>query len=137
MSLEVEIDHIQGDFRLQAAFTTAGKLTALFGRSGSGKTTLVNAIAGLVRPQQGRIVVDGMVLLDTRAGVCVPGHRRRIGYVFQDGRLFPHLSVRQNLLFGRWFSQAQADAPGFADVVALLGIGHLLARRAGSLSGGE
>ena len=137
MTLEIDIDHLQGEFRLKAAFTVAGKLTALFGRSGSGKTTLVNTIAGLVRPQHGRIMVDGTMLLDTSAGLFVPRHRRRIGYVFQEGRLFPHLDVRQNLLFGRWFARPSGDAPGLAEVVALLGIGHLLARRPGSLSGGE
>jgi molybdate transport system ATP-binding protein len=137
MSLEVEIEHSQGTFRLSASFRSEGRLTALFGRSGSGKTTLVNAIAGLVRPQRGRIAVDGAVLLDTSAGVCVPKHRRRIGYVFQEGRLFPHLTVHQNLLFGRWFSPRKSDAAELDDVVELLGIGQLLARRPGRLSGGE
>ena len=79
-------------------------LTALFGRSGAGKTSVVNAIAGLLRPRRGRIVMDGSVLLDTERGICVPTHLRRVGYVFQEGRLFPHLTVRQNLLFGRWFA---------------------------------
>jgi molybdate transport system ATP-binding protein len=142
MSLEVDIDHRQGAFRLEASFRSSGRLTALFGRSGSGKTTLVNAIAGLVRPARGRIAVDGAVLVDTAAGVAVPTHRRRIGYVFQEGRLFPHLTVRQNLLFGRWLARGRqrGDRKGAADfdtVVALLGIGLLLARRPGALSGGE
>jgi len=100
MSLEVDVTHSQGVFRLTASFRSSGRLTALFGRSGSGKTTLVNAIAGLVRPTRGRIVVDGVTLVDTQAGVFVPKHRRRIGYVFQEGRLFPHLSVRQNRCSG-------------------------------------
>ena len=89
---------------LDARFTSEGRVTALFGRSGAGKTSLVNCLAGLIRPDRGRIVVDGHVLFDDRAGVCVPPHRRRIGYVFQEGRLFPHLTVRQNLLYGRWFT---------------------------------
>src|SRR3954466_10732737 len=105
--LSVAVEHRLGDFRLDAAFESGGGLTALFGRSGSGKTTLVNAIAGLVRPTRGRIVVDGVTLVDTQAGVFLPKHRRRIGYVFQEGRLFPHLSVRQNLLFGRWFAHGR------------------------------
>ena len=139
MSLEVDISHRQGAFHLQASFRSEGRLTALFGRSGSGKTTLVNAIAGLVRPQRGRIAVDGVVLLDTEAGVFVPKHRRQIGYVFQEGRLFPHLSVRQNLQFGRWFAGRRDSMPasGFDAVVDLLGIRDLLKRRPGGLSGGE
>ncbi len=139
MSLEVDISHRQGAFHLQASFRSEGRLTALFGRSGSGKTTLVNAIAGLVRPQRGRIAVDGVVLLDTEAGVFVPKHRRQIGYVFQEGRLFPHLSVKHNLQFGSWFTRGRESmaASGFDAVVDLLGIRDLLKRRPGGLSGGE
>jgi molybdate transport system ATP-binding protein len=138
MSLEVDVEHDQGTFGLRAAFRTRGRLTALFGPSGSGKTTLVNAIAGLVRPRRGRIAVDGAALLDTDAGLVLPPHRRRIGYVFQEGRLFPHLSVRQNLLFGRVFSgRGRTDAIGLDAVVALLGLGPLLGRGPGGLSGGE
>jgi len=139
VSLEVEIDHVQGRFRLKASIRVAGGLTALFGRSGSGKTTLINAVAGLVRPRRGRIVADGAVLLDTQSGVFVPAHRRRIGYVFQEGRLFPHLTVRQNLLFGRWFAGRSGGSRDvdLDAVVALLGLEPLLARRPGGLSGGE
>ncbi|MBO0737806.1 MAG: molybdenum ABC transporter ATP-binding protein, partial [Alphaproteobacteria bacterium] len=111
--------------------------TALFGRSGSGKTSIINAIAGLIRPERGRIVVDGSVLLDTEHGICAPAHRRRIGYVFQEDRLFPHLTVRQNLLFGRWFAGDGPGSPRLDDVVELLGIAPLLDRRPGRLSGGE
>ncbi len=135
--LDVAVTHRLGAFELDAAFTSAGGLTALFGRSGSGKTSLVNAIAGLIRPRRGRIVVDREILTDTARGVFVPRHRRRIGYVFQEGRLFPHLTVRQNLLYGRWFAP-RSETPGEVDqVVGLLGIGHLLGRRPGLLSGGE
>jgi len=137
MGLEVDVAHRQGEFSLEARFSTQGRLTALFGPSGSGKTTLVNIIGGLIRPARGTVVVDGQVLADTRARVFVPTHRRRIGYVFQEGRLLPHLTVRQNLLFGRWFSRGDepgADLPG---VVDLLGLARLLARRPGALSGGE
>src|SRR5216684_3696865 len=102
--LSVAVTHRLGAFTLDAAFDSAGGLTALFGRSGAGKTSLVNAIAGLIRPERGRIVVEGAVLLDTERGIFVPKHRRRLGYVFQESRLFPHLTVRQNLLFGRWFA---------------------------------
>jgi molybdate transport system ATP-binding protein len=135
--LEVDIEHRLGGFALDVHFRSGRGLTALFGRSGAGKTSVVNAIAGLLRPQRGRIAVDGAVLLDTERGVVIPAHRRRIGYVFQEGRLFPHLTVRQNLLFGRWFAPRGETAAGFDDVVDLLGIGPLLARRPGRLSGGE
>lgn len=137
MSLEVDIRHRLGAFVLDAHFRSEGRLTALFGRSGAGKTTLVNAIGGLVRPERGRIAVQGRVLLDTDKGIDVPVHRRRVGYVFQEGRLFPHLTVRQNLLFGRWFTPRRERRADFGRVVDLLGIGHLLGRRPGTLSGGE
>ena len=135
--LEVDIEHLLGAFALDIHFVSGTGLTALFGRSGAGKTSVVNAIAGLIRPERGRICVDGAVLLDSERGIFVPAHRRRIGYVFQEGRLFPHLTVRQNLLFGRWFAPRSEMAAGFDDVVDLLGIGSLLARRPARLSGGE
>ncbi len=135
--LEVDIEHRLGRFALDIHFTSGRGLTALFGRSGAGKTSVVNAIAGLIRPQRGRIALDGAVLLDTQRGIVTPAHRRRIGYVFQEGRLFPHLTVRQNLLFGRWFAPRGEAAVGIDDVVDLLGIGSLLMRRPGRLSGGE
>ncbi len=137
MTLSVDIRHRQGKFILEAAFESAGLLTALFGASGSGKTTLVNLIAGLVRPTAGRIAVDGQVLVDTGTKIFVPPHRRRIGYVFQDARLFPHLTVSQNLRYGRFFTPAGERYAAMASVVDLLGIGHLLDRRPGHLSGGE
>ncbi len=135
--LEVDLQHRLGAFSLDIHFASGRGLTALFGRSGAGKTSIVNAIAGLIRPQRGRIAVDGAVLLDTERGIITPAHRRRIGYVFQEGRLFPHLTVRQNLLFGRWFAPRSETATGFDDVVDLLGIGPLLSRRPAKLSGGE
>ena len=113
MTATVEVRRRLGAFTLDAAFASGGRLTALFGPSGSGKTPLVNLIAGLGRPDAGRIAVDGRVLVDTAAGVFVPAHRRRIGYVFQDARLFPHLTVRQNLRYGRFFTPA---ADRYADV---------------------
>jgi molybdate transport system ATP-binding protein len=136
--VEITVRHRLGSFALDAGFASDGRLTALFGRSGSGKTSLVNILGGLIAPAQGRVVVDGHVLVDTARDVFVPKHRRRIGYVFQEARLFPHLTVRQNLLFGRWFSPASEPASSdLAGVVDLLGIGDLLARRPGALSGGE
>lgn len=136
--VEIAVEHRLGAFELDARFASDGRLTALFGRSGAGKTSLVDIIAGLTRPRRGRVVVDGQVLVDTARDVFEPRHRRRIGYVFQESRLFPHLSVRQNLLFGRWFSPREAGTTSDLDgVLDLLGIEHLLARRPGALSGGE
>jgi molybdate transport system ATP-binding protein len=135
--LEVDIEHRLGAFELDIHFRSGRGLTALFGRSGAGKTSVVNVIAGLVRPQRGRIVVAGSVLIDTERGIRVPAHRRRVGYVFQEDRLFPHLTVRQNLLFGRWFAPRSPPAARLGDVVDLLGIGGLLDRRPARLSGGE
>ena len=135
--LSVAVEHRLGDFRLDAAFESGGGLTALFGRSGSGKTSLVNAIAGLIRPTRGRIVVDGEVLTDTARGVFVPARRRHVGYVFQEGRLFPHLTVRQNLLYGHWFASRRGRNGEVEHVIDLLGIGELLGRRPANLSGGE
>ena len=136
--LEVDIEHNLADFLLDIHFRADRGLIALFGRSGAGKTSVVNAIAGLLRPRRGRIVIDGSVLLDTEQGIYLPTYRRRAGYVFQEGRLFPHLTVRQNLLFGRWFAPArERRAANLDDVVDLLGIAPLLDRRPGRLSGGE
>jgi molybdate transport system ATP-binding protein len=135
--LSVAVRHRFGSFVLDAAFDSAGGLTALFGRSGAGKTSLINAIAGLLRPERGRIIVDGAVLTDTERGVFVPARRRRIGYVFQEGRLFPHLTVRQNLLYGSWFAPKSGAADEVDRVIDLLGIGALLQRRPAHLSGGE
>ncbi|MFN3670907.1 MAG: ATP-binding cassette domain-containing protein, partial [Bosea sp. (in: a-proteobacteria)] len=136
--LQISVRHRLDMVQIEAAFESDGGLTALFGPSGSGKTTLVNIIGGLIEPDHGRVVVDGQVLLDTESGVNLPSHQRRIGYVFQEARLFPHLTVRQNLLFGRWFAPRLAPATTELDAVLdLLGIGHLLARRPAGLSGGE
>jgi molybdate transport system ATP-binding protein len=137
MSVEVDIRHKQGSFALDARFRSEERLTALFGPSGSGKTTLVNLIGGLIHPTKGRIVANGRTLVDTDQGILIPPHRRRVGYVFQEGRLFPHLNVRQNLLFGRWFTPRRERVASFEAVVGLLGIEHLLARRPSTLSGGE
>jgi molybdate transport system ATP-binding protein len=136
MTLSVTLQHNLGAFRLDTQFEAPAGVTALFGRSGSGKSTIVNAVAGLLRPDRGRIVIDGVPVLDTGSGLVQPPHLRRMGYVFQDGRLFPHLTVRQNLLYGRWFAPKGAGAE-LARIVDLLGIGALLDRRPGGLSGGE
>ena len=112
-------------------------LTALFGRSGSGKTTVVNAIAGLVRPDDGVISVNGVCLFDSARGINVPVPQRRVGYVFQDGRLFPHLTVRANLRYGYELAAGHERPIEFDKVVALLGLEALLERRPANLSGGE
>jgi len=136
--LDIAVRRRLGDFLLDASFTSEGRLTALFGASGSGKTSLVNVVSGLIRPEAGHVRIDGETLVDTGHGVFLPKHRRRIGYVFQEARLFPHLTVRQNLLFGHWFVPRGDRRPAELDkVLELLGIGHLLRRRPGALSGGE
>lgn len=137
MTLEVEAKTRLGAFALDAAFTSEQGVTALFGRSGSGKTSMIRIIAGLTRAQNCRIVLDGEVLADTARGVFLPPHKRRFGYVFQEARLFPHIDVRQNLLYGRWFAPKDKAQDNFEQVVDLLGIGDLLSRRPAKLSGGE
>lgn len=137
MTLSVRVRHGFAAFSLDVAFEAPRGITVLFGRSGSGKTTIVNAVAGLLHPREGRIEVDDRILFDSGSGLFLPPHRRRIGYIFQEGRLFPHLTVRQNLRYGTWFAPRRARREDFARVVELLGIGHLLHRRPGSLSGGE
>jgi molybdate transport system ATP-binding protein len=112
-------------------------VVGLFGPSGSGKTSILNVIAGLVRPDEARVVVDGRTLVDTAQRIFVPAHKRRVGYVFQEGRLFPHLSVRQNLTYGRWLTRAAERWSNFDEIVALLGIEPLLHRPPRTLSGGE
>lgn len=133
----VDVALRRGDFALEAAFTAGPGLTALFGRSGSGKTTLIDLIAGLARPDRGRIAVAGHVLVDRRAGIDLPPHRRRVGVVFQDARLFPHLSVAQNLAYGRVFARLPHDRAEFDAMTGMLGIAPLLARQPAGLSGGE
>ncbi|WP_038380237.1 molybdenum ABC transporter ATP-binding protein [Bradyrhizobium elkanii] len=135
--LRVDITKQLGEFSLAASFTSEGRVTGLFGASGSGKTSLINTIAGLLRPDRGSIVIDGEILDDTATGIHVPTWRRRIGYVFQDARLFPHLDVGQNLDYGRRMNGLTEDPAQHRRVVDLLDIGALLDRRPGKLSGGE
>ena len=123
LTLSVDVERRLGAFRVAARFEAGPGITVLFGRSGAGKTSLVDMIAGLLRPDAGRIAVGDAVLFDSAANIDLPPHRRGVGYVFQDSRLFPHLSVRQNLLYGRWFAGfrtgtgrqggAALDAPKF------------------------
>lgn len=135
--LAVQAEKQLGEFSLNVSFTSNTTATALFGPSGAGKTSVINMIAGLVAPERGRIVLDGDVLFDSGTGTNVPAWRRRLGYVFQEGRLFPHFSVKRNLDYGRWISGRARDPKQFSHVIELLDIGHLLDRRPGKLSGGE
>jgi len=138
MTLALDVRHSQSAFTLAAKLEAGRGVLALFGASGSGKTTLINIVAGLIKPTEGQVSLDGLSLTDTRAGIHVPAHRRRMGYVFQDGLLFPHLNVQQNLTYGRWFATGRASADNhFAQVVALLGLDMLLGRAPKTLSGGE
>ena len=135
--LHVDVSRQLGDFSVQAAFASEGRVTGLFGASGAGKTSLINMIAGLLRPDRGTIAIDGDVLDDTDNRIHVPPHHRRIGYVFQDARLFPHLDVRQNLDYGRRMNRLADDPAQRARVTDMLDIGGLMDRRPGRLSGGE
>src|SRR5689334_12301072 len=135
--LRVNISKRLGEFAIDASFASEGRVTGLFGASGADKTSLINMIAGLLRPDRGTIVVDGETLDDTTIKLHIPVHRRRIGYVFQDARLFPHLNVRQNLDYGRRMNRLAEDAAQESRVTELLDIGNLMDRRPGRLSGGE
>jgi len=135
--LDVDVSARRAAFHLDAAFRSDAPIVALFGRSGAGKTTLVHAIAGIVRPERGRIVIGERVLFDSARGIDLPPEKRRVGYVFQDALLFPHLSVRANLAYGEALTPAAERFVDSERVLALLGIGGLLERRPASLSGGE
>jgi molybdate transport system ATP-binding protein len=135
--LSIDVEKRLGDFAMSARFEAAAGVTAVFGPSGSGKTTLVNMIAGLVAPDRGRIVLGDTTLFDSEHGINLPTHRRRIGYVFQEGRLFPHLTVGANLDYGRRMNALAHDEAEMARTVQLLDIAHLVDRRPGKLSGGE
>ncbi|MEI7597902.1 MAG: molybdenum ABC transporter ATP-binding protein [Aestuariivirga sp.] len=137
MSLSIDVRHRLGSFELEAAFASAGGITAVFGASGCGKTSLVNIIAGLIRPDFARISVGDTVLVDTARGIDVPPHQRRIGYVFQEARLFPHMTVESNLAYGEWFTPKAQRYAARTQILDLLGIAHLLKRRPRDLSGGE
>lgn len=133
----VDVTLARGAFQRDVHIRSDERVLALVGESGAGKTSLLYAIAGLLRPQRGRIAVAGRVLFDDGLRIDVPPHRRHIGFVFQDARLFPHLTVRANLLYGQRFARGRTMRFLLDDVVALLGIEALLARRTHGLSGGE
>jgi molybdate transport system ATP-binding protein len=135
--LRVDVTKQFEQLTIEATFDSAGGVTALFGRSGAGKTSIVSMIAGLLRPDRGAIELDGEILDDATAGIHLPAYRRRIGYVFQEARLFPHLSVAENLDYGRRMNSLVRDEAESARVTKLLDLDGLLTRRPGKLSGGE
>ncbi len=136
--LDVHVIRQQGEFRIDASFSARETgVTALFGPSGAGKTSVVDMVSGLVRPDDGHIVVNERILFDAARGIHVPPEKRRMGYIFQDGRLFPHLSVESNLTYGMRLTPPSGRRVPLDAVVDLLGIGHLLHRRPARLSGGE
>ncbi len=136
--LNIHVKRRQGNFSIDAAFQSEEVgVTAIFGSSGTGKTSIINMIAGLSRPDQGRIIAGGRCLFDSAAGVDLSPERRRIGYIFQEGRLFPHLSVQANLTFGMHLTDKKRRYVHFDEVVHLLGLEHLVERRPARLSGGE
>lgn len=135
--LAVDVNKRLGTFGISVGFQTREGVTGVFGPSGSGKTSLINMIAGLITPDSGRITLADDVLFDSAARIDVPAYRRRIGYVFQEGRLFPHLTVARNLDYGRRMCGLAADPAERQRVIDLLDIGHLAERRPGRLSGGE
>ncbi|AUN31473.1 ATP-binding cassette domain-containing protein [Niveispirillum cyanobacteriorum] len=135
--LDLSLTHRIGTFTLTAELSIGPGVTAITGPSGAGKTTLLSLIAGLSRPSAGRIALDGKVLVDTDSRIWLPPHRRHVGQVFQEARLFPHLNVRHNLLYGRLFGGRRQDGPTLGAIVDLLDIAHLLYRHPRDLSGGE
>ncbi|MDQ2095024.1 molybdenum ABC transporter ATP-binding protein [Rhodalgimonas zhirmunskyi] len=137
MTLSIALTHRFADFTLDVAFDAPPGLTVLFGRSGSGKTTVVQAVAGLLTPLKGHIAIGEHTLLDTERGINLPAHRRRAGYVFQDARLFPHLTVQQNLTYARRFLRGRTPSTSLDEITDMLGIAPLLSRRPATLSGGE
>lgn len=137
MNVEVALKRRLGEVNIAVDFASESGVTALFGRSGAGKTSVIKMISGLLRPDTGRIQLAGRVVFDSQAGINVPPRQRRIGYIFQESRLFPHLKVRTNLLYGQRFVPTDERYVRLDQVVELLGIGDLLARRPAELSGGE
>lgn len=136
MSFDVSVERKIGDTTITARFQADGGLTALFGPSGAGKTSVLNMVAGLLLPDEGRIAVDGEVLFDAVSGTDLPPQARHAGYVFQDGRLFPHLRVRDNLVYGA-LREGGSGLMNLKETAAFLGIAHLLDRWPRTLSGGE
>jgi molybdate transport system ATP-binding protein len=136
-AFDIDVRRKLGDVTVGAAFTAQGGLTVLHGRSGAGKSSVLAIVAGLLRPDAGHVKVLGETLFDAAAGLDVPAHRRRLGMVFQDSRLFPHMKVRANLLYGWKLAAPEQRWIEPEAVIEFLGIGALLERRPRTLSGGE
>lgn len=137
MTIEIYVERRLGDFQIEAQITSESGITVLFGRSGAGKSSVINMISGLLKPDRGRIAANDWVLFDSDRRINVPIRKRRVGYIFQESRLFPHLKVRRNLLYGQRFTPREERYASLEQIVDLLGIGHLLERRPPVLSGGE
>jgi molybdate transport system ATP-binding protein len=137
MSFELRITRAIGDARIEIDVAAKGAVLGVTGPSGAGKTSLLNCMAGLLRPESGRIEVAGEVLFDSVAGIDLPPERRRAGYLFQDNRLFPHLKVADNLAYGEELARAERRWMSRQEVIDLLGVSHLLDRYPSTLSGGE
>jgi len=137
MSLSVEFGLSLPNFHLEVQFDAPAGITAISGPSGAGKTTLINVLAGLVTPDYGHIETQGRVLFSSHTGVNLKPEQRHVGYIFQDARLFPHLTVMQNLKCGRWFRHLPSDPKALEKIITLLGIEHFTHRRPTQLSGGE
>ncbi|MGE3474253.1 MAG: molybdenum ABC transporter ATP-binding protein [Rhodospirillaceae bacterium] len=137
MSFDIDIAARRGALEIAATFRAGPGITVLFGPSGAGKTSILDLIAGILTPSRGRIAVDGQVLFDSAARINLPSERRRVGYIFQDARLFPHLSVRANLLYGYNLTPPETRYAELDHIIEMLGIGALLKRAPLSLSGGE
>ena len=135
--LEIEATKRLGDTVIDVRFSSQAQVTALIGASGAGKTSVLNMVAGLLRPETGRIVVGDVAVFDEAGRLDLAPHRRKVGYVFQEARLFPHLNVRQNLAFGRWMNGLRRDADEEERILELLALEPLLGRRPANLSGGE
>jgi molybdate transport system ATP-binding protein len=135
--IDVDIEQRLGSFELAVAFVAEAPIVGLFGRSGAGKSSVVNAIAGITKPNRGVIRINNVTLFDAEKGIDVAPEKRRVGYVFQDSLLFPHLDVESNLLYGQRLRHANERVIDEARVVDLLGLGSLLRRKPRALSGGE
>jgi molybdate transport system ATP-binding protein len=135
--IEIAVRHRLGALEISAEIRAEGRALALCGPSGAGKTTLLNMIAGLMRPDRGRIAIDGETFFDTAASIDLTAQKRAVGYVFQEPRLFPHLTAAGNLNYGARLARGRAPLVGFDDVVDLLGVRPILRRRPARLSGGE